>query len=116
MRASRALNASASDDPADVRSIRTAIIWGLSVERIGENAMSFSRRNILSGALAAPAVIASAHMGSLAAAQTLKISHQFPGGTIDDVITATGCAASSARNLKSAPMAPLWRRSIPIPP
>jgi TRAP-type C4-dicarboxylate transport system substrate-binding protein len=45
--------------------------------------MNFSRRTILSGALAAPAVIASARLGSLAAAQTLKISHQFPGGTID---------------------------------
>src|SRR3984893_17982377 len=39
---------------------------------------------MLSGALAAPALIASARMGSLAAAQTLKISHQFPGGTIDE--------------------------------
>src|SRR5260370_18151424 len=84
MRASRALNASASDDPADVRSIRTAIIWGLSVERIGENAMTISRPNIVAGAVAAAGVIASAHMGSLAAAQTLKISHEFPGGTIDD--------------------------------
>jgi TRAP-type C4-dicarboxylate transport system substrate-binding protein len=39
---------------------------------------------MLSGALAAPALIASARLGSLAAAQTLKISHQFPGGTIDE--------------------------------
>src|SRR5450755_1411068 len=39
---------------------------------------------MLSGVLAAPALIASARMGSLAAAQTLKISHQFPGGTIDE--------------------------------
>ena len=31
-----------------------------------------------------PALIASARLGSLAAAQTLKISHQFPGGTIDE--------------------------------
>jgi TRAP-type transport system periplasmic protein len=46
--------------------------------------MTISRRIVLSGALAAPAVIASAHLGSLAAAQTLKISHQFPGGTIDE--------------------------------
>jgi TRAP-type C4-dicarboxylate transport system substrate-binding protein len=44
----------------------------------------FSRRTVLSGALAAPALIASARLGSLAAAQTLKISHQFPGGTIDE--------------------------------
>jgi TRAP-type C4-dicarboxylate transport system substrate-binding protein len=35
------------------------------------------------GALAAPAVIAASRIGSAAAAQTLKISHQFPGGTID---------------------------------
>jgi TRAP-type C4-dicarboxylate transport system substrate-binding protein len=39
---------------------------------------------VLSGVLAAPALIASARLGSLAAAQTLKISHQFPGGTIDE--------------------------------
>src|SRR5579864_9039785 len=48
------------------------------------NAVTISRRTMLSGALAAPALIASARLGSLAAAQTLKISHQFPGGTIDD--------------------------------
>src|SRR5438445_12365995 len=48
------------------------------------NAVIISRRNVLSGALAAPALIASARMGSLAAAQALKISHQFPGGTIDE--------------------------------
>jgi TRAP-type transport system periplasmic protein len=46
--------------------------------------MTISRRTVISGALAAPALIASARLGSLAAAQTLKISHQFPGGTIDE--------------------------------
>ncbi len=46
--------------------------------------MRFSRRTIVTGALAAPALIASFRLGSVAAAQTLKISHQFPGGTIDD--------------------------------
>src|SRR5262244_87252 len=46
--------------------------------------MTISRRRVLSGALAAPALLGSARMGSLAAAQTLKISHQFPGGTIDE--------------------------------
>jgi TRAP-type C4-dicarboxylate transport system substrate-binding protein len=50
----------------------------------GRNAVTISRRTVLSGALAAPALIASARLGSLAAAQTLKISHQFPGGTIDE--------------------------------
>src|SRR5262249_8927595 len=44
--------------------------------------MIISRRRVLGGALAAPALIAAARMGS--AAQTLKISHQFPGGTIDE--------------------------------
>src|ERR1700730_5809118 len=53
-------------------------------EQKWRNAVTISRRNMLSGALAAPALIASARMGSLAAAPTLKISHQFPGGTIDD--------------------------------
>src|SRR5579884_1189585 len=51
----------------------------------GGNAVTISRRNMLSAALAAPALIGSARMGSLAAAQTLKISHQFPGGTIGAV-------------------------------
>ncbi len=47
--------------------------------------MTISRRTVLSGAFAAPALIASARLGSRAlAAQTLKISHQFPGGTIDE--------------------------------
>jgi TRAP-type C4-dicarboxylate transport system substrate-binding protein len=46
--------------------------------------VTLSRRNVLTGALAAPALIASARLGSVAAAQTLKISHQFPGGTIDE--------------------------------
>ena len=41
-----------------------------------------SRRHVLAGALAGPAIIASTRLGS--AAQTLKISHQFPGGTIDE--------------------------------
>jgi TRAP-type C4-dicarboxylate transport system substrate-binding protein len=45
--------------------------------------MTLSRRHVLAGALAAPAVIAQTRFGSAAPAQTLKISHQFPGGTID---------------------------------
>jgi TRAP-type C4-dicarboxylate transport system substrate-binding protein len=45
--------------------------------------MTITRRHILASALAAPAVIASTRLGSAAPAQTLKISHQFPGGTID---------------------------------
>ena len=45
--------------------------------------MSLSRRRVLAGALAAPAVIAHARLGSAAPAKVLKISHQFPGGTID---------------------------------
>src|ERR1700688_3244679 len=43
--------------------------------------MYITRRNVIAGALAAPAVISFSRLGS--AAQTLKISHQFPGGTID---------------------------------
>src|SRR5689334_17786282 len=39
-----------------------------------------SRRHVLAGAIAAPALL-KASRGQ--AAQTLKISHQFPGGTID---------------------------------
>src|SRR5213595_934518 len=46
--------------------------------------MTTSRRQILLGTLAAPAVIAASRLGSAAPAVTLKISHQFPGGTIDE--------------------------------
>jgi TRAP-type C4-dicarboxylate transport system substrate-binding protein len=46
--------------------------------------MTFSRRHILGGAIAAPAVIAFSRLGSAAPSTTLKISHQFPGGTIDE--------------------------------
>jgi TRAP-type C4-dicarboxylate transport system substrate-binding protein len=40
----------------------------------------FTRRHILASALAAPAIL---RFGPAQAATTLKISHQFPGGTID---------------------------------
>jgi TRAP-type C4-dicarboxylate transport system substrate-binding protein len=40
-----------------------------------------NRRTVIAGGLAMPAVIAASRLGF--AAQTLKISHQFPGGTID---------------------------------
>src|SRR5499433_1303703 len=50
----------------------------------GRSQMRFSRRNVLVGALAAPAVVAVSRLGSAAPARTLKISHQFPGGTIDE--------------------------------
>jgi TRAP-type C4-dicarboxylate transport system substrate-binding protein len=46
--------------------------------------MTINRRHVLTGAVAAPAVIAAARLGFAAPAQMLKISHQFPGGTIDE--------------------------------
>jgi TRAP-type transport system periplasmic protein len=44
--------------------------------------MKLTRRHVLAGAIAAPALIKMG--GSARAATTLKISHQFPGGTIDE--------------------------------
>jgi TRAP-type C4-dicarboxylate transport system substrate-binding protein len=44
--------------------------------------MKTTRRQLLAGALAAPALIRFG--GAASAAKTLKISHQFPGGTIDE--------------------------------
>ncbi|MFN5721917.1 MAG: C4-dicarboxylate ABC transporter, partial [Bradyrhizobium sp.] len=41
-----------------------------------------TRRHVLASALAAPAVVRMG-VGTAQAATTLKISHQFPGGTID---------------------------------
>src|SRR5437868_3620252 len=49
-----------------------------------ENAMTINRHHVLTGALAAPALIAASRLGTAAATQTLKISHQFPGGTISE--------------------------------
>jgi len=46
--------------------------------------MTISRRHVIAGALATPAVIVTSRLGSAATAQVLKISHQFPGGTIDE--------------------------------
>jgi TRAP-type C4-dicarboxylate transport system substrate-binding protein len=46
--------------------------------------MIASRRRILTAALSAPAFIVTSRFGTAAAAQTLKISHQFPGGTISE--------------------------------
>src|SRR5271165_2523570 len=46
--------------------------------------MIMNRRHVLSGALAAPGIIAASRFGAALAAQTLKISHQFPGGTITE--------------------------------
>jgi TRAP-type C4-dicarboxylate transport system substrate-binding protein len=45
--------------------------------------MTVSRRRFLAGLGAAPAIIGGARLGRAAAPKTLKISHQFPGGTID---------------------------------
>src|ERR1700730_2651079 len=45
--------------------------------------MTFSRRQILAGVAASPAVLASARSARAADAKTLKISHQFPSGTLD---------------------------------
>src|ERR1700710_1903303 len=42
--------------------------------------MTITRRHVLAGAIAAPAIIGSARRGS-AATRIIKISHQFPGGT-----------------------------------
>ena len=56
--------------------------------------MTISRRTVLAGALAAPAIAASTRLGSAAPAQTLKISHQFPGGSHHVRAQASGKMAS----------------------
>lgn len=45
--------------------------------------MTVSRRHVLAGLVAAPAVLSFGRAGRADAARTLKISHQFPGGSID---------------------------------
>ncbi|PWC36970.1 C4-dicarboxylate ABC transporter, partial [Azospirillum sp. TSO22-1] len=46
--------------------------------------MTTTRRAVLGGMLAAPAIVAASRLGWAADAKVLKISHQFPGGTIDE--------------------------------
>ncbi|MBP2299751.1 TRAP transporter substrate-binding protein DctP [Azospirillum picis] len=46
--------------------------------------MILSRRAVVGAALAAPAIVAASRLGWAAEARTLKISHQFPGGTMDE--------------------------------
>jgi TRAP-type transport system periplasmic protein len=41
------------------------------------------RRHVLSGLIAAPAVLTFSRPGAAQATTTIKISHQFPGGTIE---------------------------------
>ena len=45
--------------------------------------MTLTRRLVLRGLVAAPAVIGAGRQGRAAGPTVLKISHQFPGGTID---------------------------------
>ncbi len=45
--------------------------------------MTFSRRTMIAGMVAAPAIIGRSGLAGAAEARTLKISHQFPGGTAD---------------------------------
>ncbi len=67
--------------------------------------MNINRRHMLAGAIAAPAVIAASRLGMAAPARMLKISHQFPGGTINE-------GDFRDRLCLSAPTASLVPRSI----
>src|SRR6201999_971939 len=55
---------------------------GRSVKRVPGEFFMLTRRHVLVSAVAAPAVLRFG-TGRAQAATTLKISHQFPGGTID---------------------------------
>jgi len=45
--------------------------------------MAFTRRDILKGLAAAPAIIGTSHAAHAADTRVIKLSHQFPGGTVD---------------------------------
>jgi TRAP-type C4-dicarboxylate transport system substrate-binding protein len=45
--------------------------------------MTISRRKVLQGLASAPAIMMASRLGHAADARTIKISHQFPGGSID---------------------------------
>src|SRR5258708_21764501 len=49
----------------------------------GSDAMKIARGTILAGAAAVPAGMLGGRFGRAAGTKTLKISHQFPGGTVD---------------------------------
>ena len=68
--------------------------------------MTPSRRHLLQAAVAAPAILTFGLGRNARAATTLKISHQFPGGTSTKAISATACVASSRRRSRSGPTAP----------
>src|SRR5262249_36314633 len=81
----RQVNGRESDSEAPARPALARI---LSTRRQRQSAipreeprMTMSRRTLIAGAVAAPAVLKFSR--SARAATTLKISHQFPGGTID---------------------------------
>ncbi len=46
--------------------------------------MQIARRSLLTGLIAAPAILSAAGKGFAADAKVLKISHQFPGGTLEE--------------------------------
>jgi TRAP-type C4-dicarboxylate transport system substrate-binding protein len=48
-----------------------------------DSAMTVSRRSVLKGLVAAPAAIVASRYAAAAEARVIKISHQFPGGTIE---------------------------------
>src|SRR5215510_12692506 len=50
----------------------------------GRKRMTITRRHVLAGALAAPAMVAGPRLGSATPEKVLKISHQFPGGTLTE--------------------------------
>jgi TRAP-type C4-dicarboxylate transport system substrate-binding protein len=54
----------------------------MSHQKVATEISMFSRRHVLASALAAPAILRLG-IGTARAATTLKISHQFPGGTLD---------------------------------
>jgi TRAP-type transport system periplasmic protein len=75
--------------------------------------MLISRRNMMAAALAAPALMASGRLAS--AVQTLKISHQFPGGTLEEGDFRDRLCRRFAAELENAPKGRWSGRSIPTP-
>src|SRR3954453_19499509 len=74
----------ASCKPLSFASAHNKTSAGLKRADDGGTTMLLSRRRITAAAVSVPAIIAGARLGTAAATQTLKISHQFPGGTITE--------------------------------
>ena len=74
-------------------------------KKTGGSAM-IARRTLLTGAAAGAGLLARPAILKAQAPKTLKLSHQFPGGTIEEGDSRDRICRKFAAEVESAPMAP----------